>query len=761
MRAVLGLLLTLALASGPLAASVALEVHLAFRGAPAGQEPVPVVVRAVPSSPGPSASPASPPAPGVEVRGTAPGSVRMELDGSRIWQISAQAESFWSAEVLASPSPASPTVTVDLWPAGTLQGSLQVAPGEKMPPELSIRFRTAPEKGVLSEEHTVVCPVVEGKWACQLPSRKLDLRLRARGFVSHYRWGVTVPAGGNLPLGILSLQKGASVVGRVEAEEGVVSAAQCQVDLSPMTSGRGGSPEDRERRSGLKLSAKVDERGFFHFEGVKPGSYVLSARQPGFAPAEIFPVSVLETSESDVRQPLLLRRPAALTVVLDPPLDPWNQPWRVLLFGRSPSPGSENSLGSGTANPEGRFTREGLAPGEYEIEVQDERGASFASQEVRLERDGPPVEIHLPLVWVAGTIRLGDEPLAAARLWFGGRNGRQSVLLQSGEEGDFEGALPREGDWEIDVAASSPFVERRLPKVSVRLLPGADTAKVTIDLPATHLSGEVVDAEGKRVPRASILSVDPEALHPVSLEADDEGRFELAGLPEGTLILSAKKAGLQSEEVAVSLSESSEPPPVRLVLRKLREVTGVLAAPAGGLPGVKIFAMAPDRNNPAALPASVHTTTDVEGRFRLEVPEKTTDLLLIALPPGYTLFARSWRGIPEGPLQLAAESQGGTLRLVPGSSGDASAAQAVVTVNGVFLDAILLGAWAALQGERNTDQAVLQVPQVPAGAYTACWVSQEEAWNAFRVGGFAATVPCASGSLSPGGELVLERPKAD
>jgi hypothetical protein len=426
-------------------------------------------------------------------------------------------------------------------------------------------------------------------------------------------------------------------------------------------------------------------------------------------------------------------------------------------------PGSSIPLGKAVADEQGRLTKEGLAPGSYEIEVQDGNGSSYAWQEVRLERGAAPIEIRLPLVWVEGAIHLGEEPLES-NLWFGGRNGRVSVLLRAGKDGEFAGVLPREGDWDIDVDASSPKVDRRLLKVAVEVLPQAPSARLTLRVPATRISGEVVDDKGAKVSKARVMALDPQTVDPSFVETDEEGRFELEGLSEGLLTLVADKAGAKSSEVAVDLKEDSSLPPVKLVLRKLQELTGTVVAQGSGLPGVKVLIMAPDRNNPASLPTSVQALTNVEGRFRVEIPAGATDLLVIALPAGFDLIAQRWDRLPGGPLQLNATSVGGRLTIMPGDLGDNASdpesERVVVSVNGVFLDSILLGAWGSLQGEPVLDSKRLSASHLPPGAYTACWLKINDAWAAFRAGALPATAPCSSGTLPAHGDLVLERPQS-
>lgn len=682
----------------------------------------------------------------------------LQVDRSLIWEVAAEADGYWRARSLVGPGDG--PLTLDLWPAGSISGTVEPPRGEKDPGELSVRFQSTAEPGRSPRfgEETAVCPIKDGAWKCSLPAGKLDLRLRARGFVSHFRWGVAVPERKNLALGPLPLQRGASVVGRVETAEGAFDAKACKVRLRPFSAGLAASPQDQERQERLSFTAEADGRGFFHFEGVKPGSYVLAAEQPGYAPAEIYPVSVLDGSESEVRQPLVLQKALTLDVRLEPALDPWNQPWSVLVDGLSAVPFSARRLGAAERAEEGRHVKKGLAPGGYRIEVQDSQGSAFHSAELTLSSGSTPLEIRLPVAWVEGTVSLGEEPVAA-NLWFGGQHGQERVLLRSGEDGTFEGALPRAGDWEVDVESAPLRIQRRVR--GIRVQPPADggAATVSIVLPDTRVSGEVVDEKGAKAPSSRIMALEIETGRPMIVEADEDGKFELRGIPEGPLTLVAEAADARSDEVLVTVQEDAPAGSVRLALRKLREVTGTVLSASGGVPGAQVIAFARNRQSPALLPRGIQAITGVEGKFSLKMPAGTTDFKLIVFPPGFSLVLQRIEGLPEEPLRVMVSTGGGTVGLKPLSEGDPSdpaTERLNLWLNGASVDSNVLRAWAAVSGEANNLPAQLLVPSMPAGVYTACWSSLAEAVNALQTAVPAGR--CATGTLAPGSALVLERP---
>ncbi|HEX2223138.1 MAG TPA: carboxypeptidase-like regulatory domain-containing protein [Thermoanaerobaculia bacterium] len=746
-------------------AAAPLEVRLEVHGKPA--EPVPVRLRMTSEGSGQP----------LTREAMAPGGAVFEaedLQGSGAWQLTAEAPGYWSPRVPVFPGDTQ--ATVPLWPAGEVAGTVRMPAAEKLPPELTIRFGSSPEPGKapVFPETVATCPVrdagakgtaAEGTFSCPVPAGKLDLRLRARGFVSHFRWGAAVPAGKVFQAGTLSLVRGASVIGRVDTAEGALSTETCKVELMPLAAGRGLSPEDLERRGGLALATGIDKRGFFHFEGVKPGSYILSARQPGYAPAEIFPVSVLEGAESDVRQPLVLQRALTLEVILDPPLDPWNASWVVELDKESAVPFSAESIGQAEPAGEGRFLRKGLAPGDYWVEVKDSRGSAFSSSEITLSPGSPPLEIRLPLVWVEGEVRLGDEPLAA-QLWFGGAAGRERILMRSDAEGEFSGVLPHGGDWEVDLEAASPVVRRRVRNVAVREDKDTGRARVRIEVPDTRLAGEVVNEQGDKAPGARVAMVELETGRPAFVTADREGRFEAAGLPEGPVTLLASVADARSEELVVHVAEDSPSTSLRLVLRKTREVRGVVASPSGGVPGARVLAL-PRGGGAAMWPAALQAVADVEGKFTLKVPAGVASLQVVVLPPGFALTQLRVDDLSQETLTIPVSAQGGTLRVVPGDpAGEADpsdpASERVIVWNaGAVTDATLLGAWAAMNGAPAPGPSGLVVPGVQPGAYVACWTDLAGAYASLQQGAPIPGLDCASGVLSAGAELTLERPAGD
>jgi hypothetical protein len=415
----------------------------------------------------------------------APGTARFEVAVGTAVQVAVSTPGWWAprrALYLDGPE----EVLLRLWPTGFLSGELRVPEDSAPPTELAVRFRPAPGNPVSLEEGSLDCPLDALRFRCEIPAGVLDLRLRARGFVSHYRWGVEAPAHEEHPLGVLTLRAGASVVGWIEPPGGEFRFSEVQARLEPVTLGSVSGRDDLERRDVLSQTARPNQRGFFELSGVAPGSYVLSVEHPGYATTTLSPVTVLDGAETEVRQ-ITLSPPAALEVRLDPPRHPLSH-WIVELHHLSRVPGHSDRVAEGPASAEGVWTAAGLESGEYRLRVLDRRGSSWADQEIEVAPEMEPIRIELPMVRLEGMLTLGGEPLTAS-LYFGGRHAAKSIVIRSNEEGKFYVFLPREPDtWIVDVVHEALHLSTRVRGVEVRRRPGERPASWSSSLhhPTAH-----------------------------------------------------------------------------------------------------------------------------------------------------------------------------------------------------------------------------------------------------------------------------------
>lgn len=678
-------------------------------------------------------------------------------------RIRVDAQGYWAAEEIVLPTGEPVEKSLRLRPAGVLKGHVALPRGESLPTSLSVTLEPAEPFRVQRSRAaggrpfpptTQSCPVdSHGGWVCAAPAGRLDLRLRVKGYVSEYRWGARMDAGKILDLGELVLRPGASVVGWVRTADRSPLQPGARASLTPSTAG---SQLDAEvagvdRRT---ESTEIDRRGFFHFEGVAPGSYELRVEQEGFAPTERSPVTVLEGRETSLPEPLVLDRPVRFEVALVPPVDPYGRPWRLGLDPRDAGTGSPPE----PAGTDGLWARAGLAPGSYRLTVESGQGRyeyTWWSEEVSIEAGMPIYELRLPVVEVVGTVRLGSEPVEAV-VRFGGRFGARRLDFDSDTEGRFGGYLPEEGEWRVSVY-SKETGWRNLPPIPVELPSGERLAEVDIRIPDLTLRGEVVDAEGQPVANATVWA------HPLDFDrsrerdtdrtaTDEEGEFQLRGLEAGPWLVSAQSVSPEgtSAGVAVELGEGPTPEPVRLTLERWVHVEARLVSASGPVAGARVGVTprVPGEYLVFARPTSI---SDADGRVRFTYPRRSAGVDLSILPPGFAAQARFLPSPLPETITVQVSQEGGTLILDLESFSpdlpEGSLPPALLLHDDARLSLASARTWARLQRADAPSDGKLRIPRMAPGSYTLC----------VSTGTGDEGRHCAQGTLPPYGQLELGR----
>ena len=518
-----------------------------------------------------------------------------------------------------------------------------------------------------------------------------------------------------------------------------------------------GNPSLEARLRGTELEQPVNKEGFFQLEGIAPGTYQVEVRQPGYAPARAFPIEVWERSETTVKQPLLLRRPLTLDLSISPPLDWLDRPWKVSLQRRSDfSAGVEpESLRESEADRQGRLRIPGQTPGRFRIDVADSQGNNFFSApdlQVESPEDARQL-IEIDLVTVEGKIALGEEPLAAS-LWFGGRFGSANSRLESNPEGEFQGVLPREGTWNVDIQAKNPPLNTHA-KVEIKA-DDRGRARVEILLPDTLVFGKVLDEAGRPVPKAKVFL--HSLISRVGAESGEDGAFELRAVPEGRVQLTAAASSpegpLTSDEIVVEAVDSRPAGPVNLVLRKTKDFSGRIRSPQGPVAGamVTVHSLRP------AMGITDSVRTGLDGRFSLKVPGKAETLGVVVSSPGGALKAFQVPAISDPVVLQIPEGAGELEVILPVPMKEAAEKGFILALaqDGVPLSPSTLLRWAAGHGMSYFTSSGVLAPRLAPGEYEACFgpaaiteSSEVADWKSQRA-------TCATGYLSNGSRLSLE-----
>jgi len=669
------------------------------------------------------------------------------------WRVSGEASGWWAA-------PATITVREGVMPlrivfrrTGRLVGQIRLAPGVAEAVGLEARF--APSPSTTEVEGTVTCAVGNGRFSCSLPAGTMDVRLRLPGCVSHYLWAVEVKAGSEVNVGGLTFEPGASLVGWVEAGRGHRLSPSTRVETVPHGDPEvaGGSPSGRW--SALRSTVPVSERGFFHFQGVAPGTYRLVATQPDGPPSRPVVVTAVTASEVTLERPLLLDRWASLELQVSPPLSPEGEPWRLELRDVDVGRGVFEIVARTIADEGGRARLERLTPGEFTLKISGRSGEAVHSAPLVVEPGDGFAEVRLNLFEVTGAVRLGKKPLAAT-VWFGGQQGSVRVKAVADEGGQFKAILPRGGEWIVEVIGEGVGVRRRFQAVDVGSSAGKRRS-LELVIPATLLRGEVVQEGGARATGALVTVTGQGGFeHTVQLRAEG-GEFEVWGLDPGAVMVRAQEREADSDWVSGVLRDDGSPMEVRLVLRRKTTLAGRVVTVGRPVPGAALAAWS--ASAPAAVPDAM-ARTGPEGTFELRVPASARQVMVTVEAAG---FARRMLRLPAAPagdlVEIPLAPGGGTLVVEfarPPELKDPIFSGVLVVHNGVVEDYYGLESWARRHGAAVDGTARVAVPALEDGTYTLCRGGVGE----FAALAAGAVLPdrCRSVFLPPGGEVVVSLP---
>ncbi len=662
------------------------------------------------------------------------------------WWVMVVGDDVWGEARQIRVSEDEQAVALDVWPGGEIIGTLSPPTGSTLPAEIKTRVTPAP--GVSGPKETLSrCRVEDtGKFRCRVPALKLDVRLRADSYVSHHRWALEVPRGGVVQLGTLKLEAGASVVGWVATEDGSPITPEARARLEPAAVATPLAGDKTPRSELLAWQTEVYERGFFQFDGMPPGRYLLTVTQPPFGEATA-EVEVFANVEAELSTPLVLAKPAALLAEIHPPLDPWGDPWRAVLYRSDRRRGRGERVRAEAVPADGYLKLEGLSRGTYLLHIVSSDDSPWAVRRVAVGEEPMPLAITLEPVAVSGRVTLADKPVAA-KLWFGGQRAGIHVQTQSDEEGTYSAVLPRPGEWLLEVEATSPPIKTFLEPRKIEPKAGEAAMRLDVELPDTRIKLKVVDESSRPIARALVTlegAVLDKTPSPLQDWTDSQGQLEMAGLPPGTYFARASAGPeLSAASVPVAVADGYEVPEVTLTVRRQKKVVAKVRSVGGPIAGARLVAV------PAgAERASVGIPqTDVSGEVELVLAPEVALLDIVAEAPGHALRMARVAVPPDGPLTIDLEREGGTLRLKVPVPDDKLGPHATLTHGGYTAHVGLFRLINRGQEVSGVLKNVLTLSEMEPGAYSLCPIA--------AAGPPPVVGPsCVSGLLQPGGFLEL------
>jgi hypothetical protein len=663
------------------------------------------------------------------------------------WQVSGQIEGYFVVPTVLVVITGEEQFELSAWPTAKVHGKLVVPAGEVAPQLLELRW--AAVEGNVPPMGGTFCGVEKGEWQCEVPAGKLDLRVRGKGYLTHFRWGSDLKPGGDLNWGEMKLQRGASVVGWIAFGR---SARGKNKDVRVVLRS---AVSDPPARGAATVAVVPNERGFFELSGLAPGSYTISAEAPGPLVTESREVKVSANAEAELTTALVLEQPHKVQVQIDPPKPPAGDRWTITLFSYNEMTHHQDVVARNSVEVTGLWGSPGIRPGSYVIQVGS-GDSQLVRQEFRMENADNQIAITVPLTHVHGSVKLGDRALSAT-VWIGGKHGSPTIPLTTDDDGAFSGdvSLVPGKEWAVTIDSEHPRVER-----TVRQTPVAESGgslRLDIAIPNNGMHGIVVDGDGHPVGPAIINIATPDpAQAVVQTHGDKQGAFDLVGLLPGHYTAEAMTFDhRQSKPTPVEVDPANGSSEVKLVVEGQSLFSGRVLSEASPVPGTGVT-LVPTNTDVAFMP---NATTNADGEFNVALPPGVEEGNLIVAAPGFSLKMFHLKLSAE-PLNVRVDANGGALELdVPPFVADSTVLQSFIVHRGAELNAQFIAYTRGVKITSGEDGWLHIIhPLMESGEYALCSGMMSD-----RAGIRAGVFPqgrCVSGVLAPFGSLKLKIPKS-
>ncbi len=535
-----------------------------------------------------------------------------------------------------------------LLPATQMRGMYRLEESEDglLPKEFSAWINLNGESRKKKPEwQPVECTISNRQFSCDIPSQLLDMKFSTPGNMPVYRWGVAADEA-PLDVGEIRMLRGGSLSGWVIAEGGKPDSP-IELTLFPRSMGTQNDTRELRRRELKALRAVANEDGFFTLGPIPAGGFDLEATKAGLAPQRIEDLDLTVPKEIVLDDVIELVASPDLDVYLNPPVNPEQQPWQVVLMRPRSNSNTLKTIDRSAAGFDGHWHLDAVPSGHYRLEVRDFRDATWLVRDLELDQLREPLIYELDSVAIEGTLTSGGKPLDGTVI-FGTRQGRPNVALEA-TEGDFKGLLPREGLWKVEVElAGTRQYSVGVDPVTVEAGAGGTAATVAIELPDTLLEGEV-QQQGEPVAAAFVLVTtegESEASRPrvARVRTDDNGKFSIHGLKPVPVQVAAYLGAFDpaSDWVDVDIREGVEAPYLELELVERVEYQARVMSPRGPVAGAQIFIEAVTPSS-MSWPAQAISGSDGVARFRLPFDShgKQAHFMVLAAGYGFTMHQQS------------------------------------------------------------------------------------------------------------------------
>jgi protocatechuate 3,4-dioxygenase beta subunit len=464
----------------------------------------------------------------------------------------------------------------------------------------------------------------------------VTITAKADGKAPARKSGLKVVSDQVVDAGTLTLDDGRALRGRVVAAKDDAPIPGATVSLAPP---QGFMMSSDRTAAGLAITA-LD--GTFEIAGLEAKTYAIDATQPDYSPntGRVEIGADADTNDFVIK----LSRGGTITGMVR---DAQKQPLvnvQVLLT-KIPMGGGPQTASTG---PDGRYTFEKIAPGEYMVIKAPTGGGPlmlFGGMKQVVVREGETTTYDLDdaaKINLTGRVLRGGQPVPNAMLFFSAGDGSAppTDLKQSRTDADghYTIGLDSAGTYGVVVSAGGMMIGGRQSAVPIQV-PDQPNPVVDVTVKAAGISGHVTNAEGKAISGAvvNVKTTGTQAGNEgrgrggMQGQTESDGSFLIEGLDPGSYGLTVAAPGYRNAEVPpVTIANDSDVPSVDVQLESGRTVRGrVVDASGNGIAGAMVFTAA--SGSPPSARDSMPATSDVNGTFVITAPaDGPIDLTAVA-----------------------------------------------------------------------------------------------------------------------------------
>jgi len=645
---------------------------------------------------------------------------------------------------------------MSVYPAGTLTGEF-LGEGFSDGTQMARVKLSAPkgDPGQALDSATLSCPVDDkGEFQCAAPTGTWRASVFLENDAPWMSRQLVVEREQTQSLGPIPRKTGGTVIGEIlEHHDSTLEST-----LSVILRQSDRHTQGMSRAPGLRFATQPNAFGELQIRGLPTGKWDIEFVGDSGRRGESPGVKIESGELTTLATPVQMTQTRTFAVHVDPPLHPTGEPWGVEVLRKSKAGSTTlTEAATGYCDEHGDWVSPPLYGDRFAVRIVGPNGSQFAWREMVAADGQNEVWLDLPLVWLQGSVSLGDDPLAS-RLRFKESDEGATLIAHSNDDGRFGLLLPKPGTWLVQVDSTTRQVSSYRESIDVHA--HGRSATVDIRLPDTQLEGDVTDEDGAPVAGAEVeLRPGDAPEQPIHTRTDTAGAFRFRGLAEGPVSVFASDRERSAGPVTVPVSEEGTPP-VHLKLRRMIEVSGSVQSAVGAVRHATIFSIPVLPGPPPSVREESQTESDESGRFTLRLPATTSRLSLVTLAQGYALTPVEIQNPTETePISLTLRQDAGTLILPsPFKPEDSAGRIELVFVNGVAVDPHILQYWGSLHDGEHPEGSTVTVADMPPGDYALCDLSWNEALFVMAGQALPKSDACQEGSLNAGGVLTLTSP---